>query len=417
MMTEKRRIYQRFFKRPLDLTLAILLLILTTPLMLLIAIRIRIELGPGVLFKQKRPGRNERIFTLYKFRTMTDAKDESGELLEDKDRLTKLGMFLRSTSLDELPELINILKGDMSLIGPRPLLIKYLPLYSEEQRRRHDVRPGLSGLAQVNGRNGIDWKEKFELDLNYVRNITLVGDLKILFQTIHKVLRRDGIHSDHECTMEEFHGNTPENNKNRQLIILGAGGHGRSVADIARRMKKWDQISFLDDDPSMSEAMGIPVIGRTSDASLYSKNAEFFVAIGNNPMRQSKTKELEVLGITPMVLIHPASVIGEQVTIATGTVIMAGAIINCCSKIGKGCIINTGATIDHDAVIEDYVHVSPGANLAGRVRIGTGSWLGIGSVVSNQLTITGGCVIGAGSVVIKDITEPGTYVGMPVRRI
>ena len=162
-----------------------------------------------MFFKQQRPGKNEKIFTLYKFRTMTDARDENGNLLPDEVRLTAFGKMLRSTSLDELPELFNILKGDMSLIGPRPLLVKYLPLYNEEQRHRHDVRPGLTGLAQVNGRNAISWEKKFEYDVEYVRNLSFLLDCRILLQTVKAVFKREGISSATDATMEAFKG-TPE---------------------------------------------------------------------------------------------------------------------------------------------------------------------------------------------------------------
>lgn len=181
--------------------------------MFVIAIWVRVKLGRPVIFKQKRPGLNERIFTLYKFRTMKDEKDRFGELLDDSVRLTEFGRFLRSTSLDELPELFNILLGDMSIIGPRPLLVQYLPLYNEHQKHRHDVRPGLSGWAQVNGRNAISWEEKFNLDVEYTNSITFIGDCKIIFITLKKVLIREGINSVTASTMEPFMGNTEDNVK------------------------------------------------------------------------------------------------------------------------------------------------------------------------------------------------------------
>lgn len=202
-------IYERFLKRPLDAVCALLALILFCWLFALIALLVRTKLGSPVLFKQERPGKDEKIFTMYKFRTMTDEKDENGKLLPDGIRLTKFGRFLRHSSLDELPEMINILRGDMSIVGPRPLLIKYLPLYSERQRHRHDVRPGLSGYAQVNGRNLVTWTEKFEMDIEYVNHITFSGDVKIFFQTIFSVLTQDGIDSGQTqspITKEEFNG-------------------------------------------------------------------------------------------------------------------------------------------------------------------------------------------------------------------
>ena len=180
--------YEKYIKRPLDCVLAACALLILSPLLGVVALLVRVKLGAPVIFRQERPGRNERIFRLYKFRTMTDARDEKGELLSDSKRLTKIGSVLRRTSLDELPELINILKGDMSFIGPRPLLVRYLPYYTEREKRRHEVRPGLSGLAQVSGRNYIGWHKRLELDVQYVDKITFVGDLKIIVQTIKNVL-------------------------------------------------------------------------------------------------------------------------------------------------------------------------------------------------------------------------------------
>lgn len=205
--------YKNYIKRFLDFTLSLLALILLSPVMLIIAILVRIKLGTPVIFKQQRPGKNEKIFTLYKFRTMTDKKDENGNLLPDSERLTKFGKLLRSTSLDELPELVNIIKGDMAIVGPRPLLVGYLPLYNEEQKHRHDVRPGLTGLAQVNGRNSISWEEKFKDDLKYVNKITFMGDTKIILKTVGKVFKREGISQGNSATMEKFQGSKENKEK------------------------------------------------------------------------------------------------------------------------------------------------------------------------------------------------------------
>ncbi|OAK67629.1 sugar transferase [Lederbergia galactosidilytica] len=203
-------VYKHFVKRPMDFILSLLAIIIFSPILITVAILVKIKLGAPILFKQERPGLNEKIFKMYKFRTMTDEKDENGEFLPDSVRLTRFGKFLRSTSLDELPELFNILKGDMSVIGPRPLLVQYLSLYNEDQKRRHEVRPGLSGLAQVSGRNAITWEEKFRLDVKYVENISLLEDWKIIFLTIKKVLVREGINSETSATIEPFKGNKEE---------------------------------------------------------------------------------------------------------------------------------------------------------------------------------------------------------------
>lgn len=198
--------YRKYFKRLLDFVLSFIAMILLLPVILVVAALVRVKLGSPVIFKQDRPGFNEKIFKMYKFRTMTDAKDNSGELLPDSVRLTKFGKMLRSTSLDELPELWNIVKGDMSIVGPRPLLVQYLNLYDSEQKKRHNTRPGLTGLAQVNGRNAISWEDKFKFDVEYVKDIRFLQDLKIVFLTVKKVLVRDGISSSDSVTMEAFKG-------------------------------------------------------------------------------------------------------------------------------------------------------------------------------------------------------------------
>ena len=205
--------YQRHGKRAIDLVLSLLLLALFWWVLAIVAVLVRVKLGTPVLFRQPRPGRDEKVFNLYKFRTMTDERDADGNLLPDERRLTKFGRALRSTSLDELPEVFNIVKGDMSIVGPRPLLGEYLPLYSVEQRQRHNVRPGLTGLAQVNGRNSISWDEKFRYDLEYVNNVSLGLDVSIFFKTILAALRRTGISADGEVTMPEFKGSASKGPK------------------------------------------------------------------------------------------------------------------------------------------------------------------------------------------------------------
>lgn len=208
--------YAKFFKRIIDFTLSLIALIALSPILLILIIVTAIAMKGNPFFTQLRPGKidkktgKEKIFKLIKFRTMSNAKDKDGNLLPDDVRLNKFGKILRSTSLDELPELINILKGDMAIVGPRPLLVKYLPLYNDKQRHRHDVRPGLTGYAQVHGRNAISWEDKFKLDVEYVNHITFLGDIKIIFGTVTAVLKRDGISSETSATMEEFTGTKTE---------------------------------------------------------------------------------------------------------------------------------------------------------------------------------------------------------------
>ena len=202
--------YAKCLKRVMDFSLSLMALIVLSPVLLVLTVLGAVKMKGNPFFTQLRPGKDEKIFKLIKFRSMTCEKDENGNLLPDDQRLTQYGKLLRATSLDELPELINILKGDMSIVGPRPLLVQYLPLYNEEQRHRHDVRPGLTGYAQVHGRNAITWQEKFRLDVEYVEHISFWGDVKILIDTVKSVLKRDGINSETSATMEEFMGNAEE---------------------------------------------------------------------------------------------------------------------------------------------------------------------------------------------------------------
>lgn len=199
--------YKNYFKRVVDFTMALVALICLSPIFIIITIGLFFANQGRPFFLQSRPGKRERIFTIVKFKTMNDKKDDAGNLLSDAERLTKIGAFVRKTSLDEIPQLINVLKGDMSLIGPRPLLTSYLPLYNEFQKRRHDVRPGITGWAQVNGRNAISWHQKFEYDVWYVEHFSLWVDLKILMKTIQKVLQSEGINAKQGVTMEHFKGN------------------------------------------------------------------------------------------------------------------------------------------------------------------------------------------------------------------
>ena len=205
-MKEKHKFYSKI-KRILDFIISLIAFIVFSPVLLVVAVLVYIKLGSPIIFKQDRPGKDGRIFKMYKFRTMLDSYNKFGEALPDEERLTTFGKILRSTSLDELPELINVIKGDMSLVGPRPLLVEYLELYSDEQKKRHNVRPGITGWAQVNGRNSIGWNEKLNLDVEYVDNLSFILDIKILFLTVYKVFKRDGINQDGNVTIEKFTGN------------------------------------------------------------------------------------------------------------------------------------------------------------------------------------------------------------------
>lgn len=206
----KQGLYEKYFKRAIDIVCSLLAIIVFCWLYALVALLVKVKLGSPIIFKQPRPGRNECVFMMYKFRTMTDERDSDGNLLPDDVRLTNFGKLLRATSLDELPEVFNILKGDMSIVGPRPLLVKYLTRYNAKQARRHEVRPGLTGYAQVHGRNAITWEEKFDCDVYYVDHVSFIEDVKIIFQTVLAVAKKDGISSGTSVTMEEFMGSNEE---------------------------------------------------------------------------------------------------------------------------------------------------------------------------------------------------------------
>ncbi len=206
--------YQKYIKRVFDIALSGLALVILSPIILITAILVKVKLGTPVIFKQERPGKGEKIFKLLKFRTMTDARDKDGNLLPDEERLTHFGRTLRTTSLDELPELVNIFKGDMSIVGPRPLLVRYLPFYKDDERIRHLVRPGLTGLAQINGRNNVDWDERLSYDVTYVKHITFGGDVRIILQTIGKVLKRSDVASGEQLVMQDL-------DKERSWILTG----------------------------------------------------------------------------------------------------------------------------------------------------------------------------------------------------
>ena len=401
-------------KRFFDIVVSFLALAVLSPVIAFVAWKVSKHLGSPVLFRQVRPGLHGKPFEMLKFRTMRDAHDEAGNALPDSARMTRLGSFLRSSSLDELPGLWNVLKGEMSLVGPRPLLVEYLPLYSREQARRHDVKPGITGWAQVNGRNAISWQQKFEYDIWYVENQSFWLDLKILALTLKKVFIREGISAEGEVTMSKFLGDKPA----RKLAILGGGGHARVVADTAECCG-WEAIEFFDDNwPSTQLAGHWPVVGDTQ--ALLSRLQEYdgvVVAIGNNQVRRSKMDELISCGASLDSLIHPSAIISRYATVGVGVVAFAGVVVSAGATVGDGTILNNGCIIDHDCSLDDCVHVSPGASIAGAVRIGRMSWVGIGACVRQSITIGSNVIVGAGAAVTNDIADGMTVAGVPAKAL
>lgn len=397
-------------KRAFDIVASLCGLILLSPVIAIVAWQIRRKLGSPVLFRQIRPGKDGKPFEMIKFRTMRDAVDANGNPLPDEERMTPFGSFLRSSSLDELPGLWNVFKGDMSLVGPRPLLMEYLPLYSAEQYRRHEVRPGLSGWAQVNGRNAISWEDRFNLDVWYVDNRSFWLDIKIIFLTVKKVVVRDGISAEGEATMSKFVGTSKP-----QLAILGASGHGKVVADTAELLG-YECVFFDDAYPEKQTNEVWAIVGNS--AELYERLPEFAgvaVAIGDNAIRAQKLTEFKERGAPLPCLIHPDAVVSQYTEIGEGSVVFAGAIVNAFTKMGLGAIINTGCTVDHDCHLGEAVHISPGANLAGGVTVADYAWVGIGASVKQLANIGSNAMIGASTVILKDVPADAVMVGNPAK--
>lgn len=406
-------------KRSLDISVALAGLILLSPMLLLLVLLVRMKLGSPVLFRQQRPGRQGKPFLLLKFRTMTDSRDADGMLLPDEQRLTRLGQLLRNTSLDELPELWNVLRGEMSLVGPRPLLMQYLDHYTPEQARRHDVRPGITGWAQVNGRNAISWDKKFELDVWYVENQSLWLDLRILWLTVWNVLLRKGIAADDHATMPEFLGSQDAFEENGAgdspgVLVLGAGGHGKVVISTLRALG-YHVAAVYDDNRQLwgQTVLGAPICGPLSELDNMAGRPAV-IAIGDGRVRRLLAERFRLKWIRA---VHPAAHVAEGTVIGDGAVVFAGAVIQPESRIGIHAIINTGATVDHDCIVEDFAHIAPGAHLSGNVRLAEGGMMGTGSCAVQGVQVGRWTTVGAGGVVIQDLPDEVVAIGCPARVI
>lgn len=399
----------KFFKRLFDIIASASGLIILSPVFLILVYLIRKNLGSPVFFIQERPGKDGRPFKMIKFRSMRDAIDKDGNPLPDSERLTDFGKKLRATSLDELPELWNVLKGEMSLVGPRPLLMGYLPLYNEFQNRRHEMKPGVTGWAQVNGRNALSWDEKFSCDVWYIDHYSFWLDMKILFLTVKKVFIKEGISAEGEATMPPFTGNC-------KLAVIGAGGHGKVVAELAAALGTYGEIVFLDD-RAQGSVNGFPVIGTTLllENSLSPEQFDIVVAVGNNRIRRQIAEKAAALGFSLPVLIHPGAYVSPSATVGQGSVVMAKAVVQAGSVLKDGVIVNTAATVDHDCLLDAFVHISPGAHLSGNTHIGEESWIGTGACSRQQIRIGSRATIGAGAVVVRDVSDGMTVAGNPAK--
>lgn len=406
-------------KRLFDIVVSSLALIVLLPVYCLVYYKVKQNLGTPVLFRQIRPGLNGQPFEMIKFRTMKDEIDENGELLPDAERLTPFGKMLRATSLDELPELWNVLKGDMSLVGPRPLLMEYLPLYNEQQAKRHNVRPGITGYAQVNGRNAISWEQKFELDTWYVEHQSFWLDIQILFKTVKKVFFKEDINAEGEATMSKFEGT-----RSKQVYaIYGASGCGRSLMPVARSYLAKQGIDadiyFIDD--SLNDEVLInnhKAVNYETFKNLDIANKFILVAIANSTIRENLVTKVVNDNLNLWSIFADNVVIMDDVEIGAGTAISPFVTIGANVKIGKAFHANLYSYVEHDCMIGDFVTFAPSVKCNGNIHIEDHVYIGAGAVIkqgspNKPLVIGKGAVIGMGAVVTKDVPANTTVVGNP----
>jgi sugar O-acyltransferase (sialic acid O-acetyltransferase NeuD family) len=405
-------LYARFGKRLFDLSIAIPALIVFLPVLAVTTVLVRVFLGSPVLFRQERPGYRGQLFRICKFRTMTDGRDVQGNLLSDEQRLTRFGRFLRASSLDELPELWNVIIGQMSLVGPRPLKTSYLSLYTPEQARRHEAVPGVTGWAQVNGRNAVAWEKRFDLDVWYVENCSLWLDVKILCLTVAAVFGRKGISAEGHCTMPDFQGTTVP--ARSRLVVIGAGGHGKVVVSTLQATGLHVDAVY-DDDPRVwgSTILGVPVRGPIEELK-DAVGVGGVLGIGNNRIRERLAQSLPLEWLTA---VHPHSYVHPSVRLGEGTVVFAGAVVQPDVVIGRHSIVNTCSSVDHDCRIGGFSAVCPGAHIAGTVTVGERCLLGTGSSVLPNVHIECDVIVGAGTVVLRDVPAGCTIVGPSPRII
>lgn len=415
----------RHAKRLLDLVFAVVALLLSLPLQAATAGAVAVRLGRPVLFRQVRSGLHGAPFVLVKFRTMLPADPVRGPL-DDASRMTGLGRVLRSTSLDELPTLWNIVRGQMSLVGPRPLLMQYLDRYTPQQARRHEVLPGLTGLAQVSGRNGLSWDRKLALDVEYVDQCCMSLDIRILLRTVGVVLCRDGVSGAGEVTMSEFMGEpVPQLPDPRpSLVIVGCGGFGREVYCTVRAINAaggdWDVEGFVDDDPSPADrdavgALGARIVGTVDRLAARPHPFHAVVAIGSGAARRAVVDRLAHAPVTYPALIHPDATIGPLVSIDVGVIVATGARLSTNITVGAHVHIDQNATVGHDTVLHDFSRLNPQACVSGSVVVGTGALIGASATVLQGMQVGEFAVVGAGAVVTHPTPTGSTVVGVPAR--
>lgn len=408
-------------KRLFDLFASVILFIILGLALVTLAFLIRSRLGSPVLFRQTRPGLHGKPFQMIKFRTMRDAIGPDGQPLPDSERMTPFGSFLRAASLDELPELWNVLKGEMSLVGPRPLLMEYLPLYSPEQARRHEVRPGVTGWAQINGRNALSWEEKFRLDVWYVDNRSFWLDLKILALTVKKVFVREGISAAGEVTAAKFTGSP----KGTLYAVYGASGCGRGIMPLAREQLRQqgvalDRLVFIDDGAVEANTNGQQVLSYADFLAEPASERRAVLAIANSTVRERLALRCAADDVRPWNVAAENVVVMDNVVIGEGAALSPFVTITSNIRIGSHFHANLYGYVEHDCVIGDFVTFAPGVKCNGNVVIEDHAYIGAGAVIKQgkpgaPLVIGRGAVVGMGAVVTKSVPAGATVVGNPAR--
>jgi|GEM_PF-32876 len=409
--------YRKTGKRLFDLLAASFGLLLLLPLLLLLVLSVALAFRASPLFAQTRAGQHGRPFRLWKLRTMTDCRNGSDELLPDTERLRPLGRWLRRTSLDELPQLWNVLCGEMSLVGPRPLLPEYVPLYTPDQRRRLAIRPGLTGWAQVNGRNRLTWEVRFQYDLEYVDQYSLLLDMQILLKTIRKIGYGRDVDASPDQTMPRFTGS------GEPVAVYGAGGFGREVIDLLEAINRqqpgrWRILGFFDDGFVRGQTVaGYSVLGGLSELNAYAAPLAVAMAIGQPATRRCLVAAIDNPLVFFPTLIHPSVDIRpeQRIELGEGCLLCAGTLLTVDIRLGRHVILNLNTTVGHDAVIGDFCALMPGVRVSGEVRLGEDVYVGTGATVINRVTVGAGATIGAGAVVTRDLPPYCTAVGVPAR--
>jgi len=396
-----------------------------SPLLLLIALSIILDNGRPIFFIQERAGLYGKPFIIYKFRTMLNSSlpTTMEDFKSEANRITRLGRFLRSTGFDELPQLVNVLKGDMSLVGPRPTLIYQVEKYNSRQRRRLDAPPGITGWAQVNGGEILPWEKRIEMDIWYIQNHSLTLDLKILIMTLWVAIKkREAWVEQSQDSIVQLPGSekvTEGGMLLKKLIIIGAGGHGREVLQLAldqnKEEQKWDIKGFVDDNPELQgrSVNGFPVLGDINWLFTQPGDMYTIIALGEPNIKRDIESRLDGSNIHFATLIHPTAIISDSVEIREGTIITAGVILTVNIKIGKHVVVNLNSSVSHDAVIGDYVTLAPNAKIMGAVTIGSGCYVGSGATVREGVTVGENSIIGLGAVIVKDLPGNIVAVGCP----